>query len=78
MDVHYNEDVTAAERADIDAWVHMHDLDDIDTVVVGTSVVAVHAQVNAAGLTGTSQRHGNVVAELNAALGMLRKIRDNI
>ena len=75
MDVHCDDGVSDAERIEIDTWVHMHDLDDIDTVVVGVRVVAVHARVNRIGLTGTSERHGALVAELDEALGMLRRIR---
>jgi hypothetical protein len=52
---------------------HMHDSDDIDTVVVGARVVAVHGLSNTFWFVGTAPRHGEVVAELNA---MMRKARD--
>jgi hypothetical protein len=77
VDVHCNDAVTDAERVEIDAWVDMHGLDDIDTAVVGARVVAVHARARATGVTGTSERRGNVIAELNTALDMLRKLRGN-
>lgn len=55
--------------------LNMHDADGIDTIVVGARVVAVHSFARK-GVTGTAHRHGDVVAELDEALAMMRRILD--
>lgn len=76
MEVHCDDGVTEEERLEIDLWVDMHDADAIDTIVVGRLVVAVHSVVKDGGITGTARRHGDVVAELDEALAMMRRARD--
>ena len=74
VDVHCDDGVTGEERTEIDTWVHLHDLDDIDTVVVGARAVAVHGLAKDRGVAGTARRHGNVVAELDEALAMMLRM----
>ena len=72
VDVHFDDGVTDDERAEVDTWVQMHDLGDIDTVVVGARAVAVHGLASHSAVAGTARRQGNVIAELNEALAMMR------
>jgi hypothetical protein len=76
VDVHCDDGVTDADRIEIDAWIHVHDDDEIDTIVVGARVVAVHGLAHTFGFTGTAVRHGDVVAELDEAFGLMRRIRN--
>lgn len=76
MDVHCDDGVSDEERIQIDTWVCTHDADGIDTVVVGARVVAVHSLAKNSGITGTARRRGDVVAELDEALAMMRRFRD--
>jgi hypothetical protein len=75
VDIHCDDGVTAGQRDQIDTWIHMHDADDIDTIVVGARVVAVHSLSKRFGLTGTAVRRGGLVDELDEALAIMRRTR---
>ncbi len=75
MEVHCDEGVTEVERLEIALWVDMHEADGIDTIVVGARVVAVHGVTKSGGSVGTTPRDGDVIAELDEALAVMRKAR---
>jgi hypothetical protein len=68
MDVHCHDAVTNNEHDEIDSWITASDTNDIETLVVGDRVVAVHGfRNNPLVLSGTAARHGDLTAELDAA-----------
>ena len=73
MEVHCDDGVTQEQRLEIDLWIDTHDMEGIDTVVIGARVVVVHGISSAFGGAGTALRRGDVAAELDEALAVMRK-----
>jgi hypothetical protein len=77
VDVQCHDDVTASEHDEIEEWIRAADTHDVQTVVVGDHVVAVHGyRRKPLALSGTAERHGKLTIELTAALALMRRARE--
>ena len=74
IDVHCHDAVTTNEHAEIDTWLAATDTNDIETLVVGDRVVAIHGyRNNPLVLSGTAARHGDLTGELDSAHLIMRR-----
>lgn len=81
VDIHCDDAVTEEERLEIEFWADTHDPDNVSTIVVGARGVAVHSLAvdglsHSYAVAGTAVRHGDVVAELDEALTVMRRARN--
>jgi hypothetical protein len=72
----YFERASDVDRSDVKRWCAELEDAGIHSVRIGHFAVLVHGQRDQFDtVTGTAVRHGNLVSELNAALGDLRRAR---
>ena len=68
-----NRDAPQAERAAVDAWLVATDCTGVTVITVEELAVVVHGTRNHFGtVSGTALRHGDLFAELLAALANMR------
>ena len=73
VDVHCHAGATPADHGEISAWIEGQVSDDVETIVVGERIVAVHGHGTFAGMTGTAvRRAGRLADDLDEALARMR------
>ena len=74
MEVHYDAVVSPADQSEVERWISANDLDEIDYITIGETIVSVHGSIDDfSGVTGTAPRQGDLVTDLDAARDGMRR-----
>jgi hypothetical protein len=75
MDVRYDTVVSPADRSEVERWISANGCDDIEYITIDENIVSVHGNVDAvSGVTGTTERRGDLATELTAARDGMRRL----
>jgi hypothetical protein len=75
MDVHYDTVVAQTDRSEVERWISANESADIEYITIDDNIVSVHGSVDAfSGVTGTTERRGDLTKELTAARDGMRRL----
>jgi hypothetical protein len=75
MDVRYDTVVSPADRSEVEHWITANNSADIEYITIDENIVSVHGYVDAvSGVTGTTERRGDLATELTAARDGMRRL----